>query len=176
MKGYDNHLYLTLAIISSVVALVQLMLALYLPRLARWSFVLLFGWACIVNWQTAVNEPSAYLKYADLTWSSAYAHFTNGWFSRHILLVVGTIATCQGLIAISMLAKGSLFRAGALGAMAFLLSIIPLGVGSGFPCSAIMAIAMVILVRDAPVYAGMFEGRAARDKRLRIRHHRVVGH
>jgi hypothetical protein len=74
-----------------------------------------------------------YLEYADLTWSSWYRSFIKGWFADHIQLAVGLIATCQGLIAISMLLKGWLYKIGSVGAIIFLLSILPFGVGSGFP-------------------------------------------
>jgi hypothetical protein len=36
---------------------------------------------------------------------------------------------------------------GTIGATIFLLAIVPLGVGSGFPCTVIMAIALFILLR-----------------------------
>jgi hypothetical protein len=147
MKGYDNQLYITMAIICSGVALLQIVAALYWPKIARWSFAILFGWASFINWKTALNNPSAYLEYANLTWSDVYASFIRGWFSEHTLLIVGIIATAQALIAFSMLQRGLLFRIGAWGAMAFLLSIIPLGIGSGFPCTLIMTIAVAVLLR-----------------------------
>ena len=74
-------------------------------------------------------------------------HFIKGWFADHIQLAVGLVATCQGLIAISMLLNGWLYKIGSVGAIIFLLSILPFGVGSGFPCTAIMAIALFILLK-----------------------------
>jgi len=61
-------------------------------------------------------------------------------------LVVGFIASCQGLIAVAILLKGWIFRVGCIGAIVFLLAILPLGIGSGFPCTAIMAAALVVLL------------------------------
>jgi hypothetical protein len=147
MKGLDNQAYVILLTISNIVAILQLIAAVKWPRIARLSFFLLFAWASWTNWKESQQAPQFYLEYADLTWSNWYKDFINGWFSRHIELAVGFIATCQGLIAMSMLLKGCIFKTGALAAMVFLISILPFGIGSGFPCTAIMAVALYILLR-----------------------------
>jgi hypothetical protein len=145
MKGLDNNVYVMMLIISNTVAILQLIAAWKWPRAARLSFFLLFAWASWMNWTTSQQTPRAYLDYAELTWSSWYAEFINGWFANHIQLAVGFIAVSQGLIAIAMLMKGWIFGIGAIGGILFLLAILPLGVGSGFPCSGIMAIAIMVL-------------------------------
>jgi hypothetical protein len=61
--------------------------------------------------------------------------------------MVGSIAVCQGLIALAMLMKELVFRIGAVGAMVFLISIAPLGVGSAFPCTLVMAVGLFFLLR-----------------------------
>ncbi|MGZ8525867.1 MAG: hypothetical protein ACXWV1_15655, partial [Chitinophagaceae bacterium] len=70
-----------------------------------------------------------------------------GWFADHVQSAVAFIAACQGLIAVSMLLKGWIFSLGAIGGIIFLLAILPFGVGSGFPCTAIMAAALFVLLR-----------------------------
>ncbi len=147
MKGLENQLYIMLLIISNVVAVLQLIAAVKWPLIARGSFFLLFAWACWTNWKISQQAPGFYLEYGDLTWSEWYRSFINGWFREHIKPAVGFIATCQGLIAISMLLKGWIFKIGCVGGMVFLLAILPFGVGAGFPCTAIMAIAMYILLK-----------------------------
>ncbi len=147
MKGLDNELYIILLTISNAVAILQLIAAIKWPRIARFSFFLLFAWASWTNWIESQLTPQFYLDYADLTWSDGYRNFIKGWFSQHIQLAVGLIATCQGLIAISMLLKGWIFRIGSIGAIIFLLAILPFGVGSGFPCTAIMAAAIIVLLK-----------------------------
>lgn len=151
MKGLDNELYIILLIISNVIAVLQLIGSIKWPRVARLSFFLLFAWASWINWKTAIQSPGDYLEYADLTWISWYASFINGWFARHILLAVGFIATGQALIALSMLLKGWMYAIGCIGAIIFLLAILPFGVGAGFPATAIMAIACFILLKKQPV-------------------------
>jgi len=147
MKGLDNHVYVILLVISNIVAILQLIAAIKWPRIARLSFFLLFAWASWTNWTESLRAPQFYLEYADLTWSSWYRSFIKGWFADHIQLAVGFVAISQGLIAISMLLKGWIYKIGSVGAIIFLLSILPFGVGSGFPCTAIMAAAIFVLLR-----------------------------
>ena len=147
MKGLENQTYVLLLVVSNLIALLQLVTAIKWPRIARLSFFLLFAWASWTNWKTCVYNPSAYLEYADLAWSSWYASFINGWFANNITLAVGFVATCQALIAIAMLLKSWIYSAGCVAAIIFLLAILPLGVGAGFPSTAIMAIACYILLR-----------------------------
>lgn len=147
MKGLDNQLYVILLILSNVVAILQLMASIKWPRIARFSFFFLFAWASWTNWSTSQQSPQFYLDYANLTWSGWYRDFIRGWFAAHIPLAVGFMATCQVLIAFAMLVKGPVFKIGAIGAIIFLVAILPFGTGSGFPCTAIMAIAMYILLK-----------------------------
>jgi len=77
-----------------------------------------------------------------------YKQFIRGWFSYHVTEVVGFIATCQALIAFSMLLKGWWLITGATGAIIFLLAIAPLGVGAAFPFSLIAAAALYCIIRN----------------------------
>jgi len=152
MRALEVPQYLIAYIIANAFAIILLLLAWKQPRISRALFSILFFWACYTNWHVALTKPDDYLFYANLTFSNAYRDFIYGWFSNHILLMVGFIATCQGLIAISFLLKGWIYRIGSLGAIIFLLAIAPLGVGSGFPCTIIMATALYVLVREKPDY------------------------
>lgn len=152
MKGLNNEVYIMLLLISNAVAILQLIAAVKWPRIAKVSFFLLFAWAGWTNWKTSQQTPQYYLEYADLTWSGWYRTFINGWFAGHIKLAVGLVATGQALIAISMLLKDWIFKTGCMGGILFLVAILPLGVGAGFPCTAIMAIALFILMRKHSHY------------------------
>ena len=150
MKGPDNQLYITLLIIANLIALVQLFASIKWPRIARLSFFLLFAWASWTNWKTCIQNPLVYLEYADLTWSNVYKNFINGWFANNITVAVGFVASCQAMIAIAMLLRGWIYSAGCIAAIVFLLAILPLGIGAGFPSTAIMAIGCYILIRKQP--------------------------
>src|SRR5687767_11334555 len=91
------------------------------PRVGRVLYVALFAWACGVNWRTVLERPHVYLEYADLAVLDAYRDFIRGFFASHILAIVGTIATGQGLIAAGLFAGGVLARIALVGAVVFLL-------------------------------------------------------
>jgi len=147
MKGFENPTYLLLYIISNVVAILLLWSARKQPRIARLLFFLIFTWASWTNWTTVLRNPQFYIEYADLSFLNVYKQFIRGWFSNHITEAVGFIATCQALIAVSMLLKGWMLKMGAIGAIIFLLAIAPLGVGSAFPFSIITSIALYLIIR-----------------------------
>lgn len=147
MKGLVEHLNLIALVICNVFSIAILFASIKWPRVARAAFFLVFGCAAWVNWKVSQESPSVYSIYSDLAWSSVYRDFINGWFSTHIALTVGTIACCQALIAISMLARRSFYRTGCIGGIIFLLAITPLGVGSGFPCTVILALALGVIFK-----------------------------
>ena len=147
MKGLDNTTNLILYIISNAIAVTMLFVAWKNVRLARLFFFLIFSWASWTNWKTTLFSPETYLGEADLTFFNFYREFIFGWFSRHITAVVGFIATCQAMIAVSMFLKRWWLKTGCVGAIIFLLAIAPFGVGSGFPCTMVLAVAMYVVLR-----------------------------
>lgn len=151
MEALDNHTYLVLYIISNVISLLILLTSWKYYRISRLMFFIVFAWASWTNWNESIVAPQFYLDYAGLAFSDLYRGFILGWFSRHITMAVGFIATCQALVAIAMLLKGWIFKIGAIGAIIFLLAIAPLGVGSAFPCTVILAIGMWSLLRQKHV-------------------------
>jgi hypothetical protein len=148
MKGFENQTYLLAYIISNIVAILVLWAAWKQQRIARLMLFLLFAWASWTNWKTALGNPQFYIEYADLSFLSAYKQFIRGWFSRHVVEMVGFIATCQAMIAVSMLLRGKILKTGIIGAIIFLLAIAPLGVGSAFPFSIIVSFALYLIFRN----------------------------
>lgn len=133
--------------LSNVVGVILLLACWKKPAWGRALFFLLFAWAAWFNATTVLTTPALYTGYAQYTLLEGYRSFINGFFSQHTAPVVLAIATGQAGIALGMLAKGVLFRLGAIGGMVFLLSIAPLGVGSAFPCTLVMAAGMWLLYR-----------------------------
>lgn len=146
MKGLENTAYLIGYIISNIVGIFILWAAIRKPKLARLLFVLLFGWACWMNYTTAHNRPELYLEYADMSFNW-YSDFINGWFKENITSMVTMISIGQGLIAVGMLLKGIWVKLACIGAIVFLISIAPLGVGSGFPFSITVSLAAFIILK-----------------------------
>ena len=151
MRDLNYNVFLALYIFSNMLALIMLWAGWKNQRVLRLLVSLVFAWASWTNWNEAVIAPQFYMEYASLSFLESYRHFINGWFSTHITLTVGFIATCQSLIAISMLFKGWIFKTGAIGAIIFLIAIAPLGFGAGFPCTLIMAAAISLMLRKKAI-------------------------
>lgn len=147
MKGFDNQTFLILYFVSNAAAVVLLWTAWKKTRLSRLLFFLLFMWAAWTNWTVSARSPGVYLEYADLTFLPVYRQFIQGWFSRHIHTIIASVAICQLLIALSMLFKGIVLRAGCVGGIVFFAGIAPLGVGSAFPFSIIASVALYLILR-----------------------------
>lgn len=133
-----------------LVSLFMLVSAWRWPRVARVEYIALFAWACWVNWSTVTRTPSVYFEYGGFAVVPAYRAFIGGAFRQQVVAIVGTIATCQGLIALGLLVGGVWARVALFGAIVFLGAIAPLGVGSGFPSTLIMAAGALLLLRGAP--------------------------
>ncbi|NNM33152.1 MAG: hypothetical protein HKO53_08800, partial [Gemmatimonadetes bacterium] len=71
-----------------------------------------------------------------------------GWFRDHTTALVLSIAAGQLTIAVLMALNATWgLRLGVIGAIVFLLAIVPLGVGSALPFSLIYGAALVVMVR-----------------------------
>jgi len=137
--------YIAPYIISNIVAVMMLFLAWKKPNLSRLLYILLFGWASITNYTTAINTPEVYLDYAGFTFLPFYKSFIEGFFSEHITPLVLIVAICQFVFAVLLLAKGNLLNVALLGGILFFLGIAPLGVGAAFPSSLFWAIGLFVL-------------------------------
>ena len=134
--------------LSNLVALLLFWACWKKPAWGRALFFLLFAWAAWFNATTALSSPAVYTGYAQFVFLDWYRQFINGYFAQHTTPIVQAIAAGQAGIALGMLAKGGLFRLGAIGGIIFLLSIAPLGVVSAFPCTLLMAAAMWLLYKE----------------------------
>jgi hypothetical protein len=134
-------------VISNFVAVIMLACSWKYPNISRLLYSALFGWACYANTHAAIQTPHYYLDYAQYALLGFYIKFINGFFAAHITAIVISIAVCQLAIALSLWMRGFLFKMGAVGAIVFLISIAPLGIGSAFPCTLTMAGGLLLLLR-----------------------------
>ncbi|HEX2787384.1 MAG TPA: hypothetical protein VHP32_05710 [Ignavibacteria bacterium] len=146
MDFNDSQTILYGVIISNIVALIMLLCSWKKPKIARVMFFLLFIWAGWVNAITALNTPQVYLEYSKFAFFPIYSYIIEGFFGDNITAIVFSIAMCQLMIGVSMLLKGRIFVTGAIGGMIFLICISPLGFGSGFPSTLIMAWGLYLLL------------------------------
>jgi hypothetical protein len=149
MQGIDNNTYIIAYFISNLFALLMVLAATIRPRLGRLLFFLLFCWASLFNGYMAATNPGVYLMYAPTALSDWYSDLIKGvWFATNGKYLIGTIAAGQGIIALGVCLKGWIYRWSLIGAIVFLLAIMPLGMGSAFPCTISMAVAALLLLRN----------------------------
>jgi len=132
--------------VSQLVSIIILILAWKKPVWARYLFAVIFIVAGLFNWATSLRAPESYLMFAE-TAVPLYRNFIHGWFSEHITLMVPFVATGQILIGAGLIAGGRWLALGCLGAILFLMAIAPLGVGSAFPFSITVSIAVFLVYR-----------------------------
>ena len=151
--------FLTAYLVANGVALGMLVVAFRSRDAARWIGACVFAWAAVINSWTALVRPEVYVDYATLTPSAIYRDFILGWFSHHVRLLVWPIAIGQAAIAVLLASRPLAARwLGVLGAVAFLLAIAPLGVGSGFPFSLTFGAALLVSAGAGEVRTPVFRG------------------
>lgn len=135
--------------LSNLIALLLLILAVKRPLITRAIISLIFLGAGCYNGILAIYYPERYLVYADLTASPLYETFIRGAFSRHITSYIMFIAVMQLITGTLIGWKRGWMKAALVAAAIFLIGIAPLGAGSAFPSSIMLAIACLILIFDA---------------------------
>jgi hypothetical protein len=142
---------------SNIVGLIFVLVAIKSTRLARFMFVLLFGYASWVNYTLSHENPDVYLDYADHA-IGVYTRFILGWFSHHITALVTIIAAGQLCIAVGMLLNRSFVTLACIGVIVFLVAIAPLGLYAAFPFSLTVSFAAFLIIkRDRKEY--LWKGR-----------------
>jgi hypothetical protein len=115
------------------------------PRLTRVLFVLIFVAAGLFNTYTALTQPEAYLDYGDMAVLDVYRRFIDGFFSEHTQAIVLAIALGQLSVGALLTGNVHLVRMGVAGGVIFFIAITPLGVGSAFPATLLMAVALIVM-------------------------------
>jgi hypothetical protein len=135
-------------IISNIIFLLTIVAALKKPMWARIFLAGLFLWASYINSKSVIISPEIYLDYARLTPVPFYSEFINGYFSRHITECILFVAAGEFLIFLGLLLHNRWVKLACIGGIIFGLAIAPLGVGSAFPATVLMAIAFLILYKN----------------------------
>lgn len=84
--SFQNRTVVIIAyIVSNVGSFVLLTAAWQKPKLARWLYLALFGWAGYINLSTAFSASEDYVHYANFTFIPAYKSFILGFSVAGIL-------------------------------------------------------------------------------------------
>jgi hypothetical protein len=126
---------------STGVGFVMFVAAIRSAKAGRVLLSALFVWAAGTNLRIALTSPLDYLNFAQFALLDVYRTFITGYFAQHTGVVIATIALGQAAVAFLLATNGWPRRLGYGGAIVFLLAIVPLGVGSGFPATILMALA-----------------------------------
>ena len=104
---------------------------------------MMFLGAGIFNAFIAIRQPSMYVDvYGPLAVLELYSSFIYGLFSQYTTAIVLAIAAGQLVVGTLLLTR---FGVGALGGIIFLVAVAPLGIGSAFPVSLIIAAALFVM-------------------------------
>ena len=114
------------------------------PKIGKGAWGIIFILAGLFNIFTVIKDPQAYLGYRDHA-VEFYKFFIDGVFNSFTIFIVSLIGTGQILVGIFLLKKGKLFVLGILGGIIFFIAIAPLGIGSAFPSTLLMAFSFVLL-------------------------------
>ena len=114
-------------------------------RLTRILFILMFLLAGLTNIFIAFSRPEVYQYYGGMAILDFYRDFIYGYFKEHTIEIVSVIGLGQIAIA-ALLSTSSVFlKLGSIGGVIFLIAMAPLGFGSAFPATLLLALALVLM-------------------------------
>ncbi len=135
-------------IISNMFSLILIFVCYKWPKAGKIVWGIIFFGAGVFNILTATTEPHIYVEaYGPAAVLPFYRDFIYGVFSRYAALFVTLIACGQLITAVFLFWPNNAFRFGIIGGIIFLLAISPLGLGSAFPSTLLMAVSLMLLWR-----------------------------
>jgi len=135
-------------IISNLFALALIFICYKWPKAGKTAWGALFMIAGAFNIYTALSNPQIYVEaFGPSAVLSFYRNFIDGLFSRYTAVFVMLIGLGQMLSGFLLLMPTRWFRFGVTGGIIFLIAIAPLGTGSAFPSTLLMALSLVLLWR-----------------------------
>ncbi|MCJ7681531.1 MAG: hypothetical protein MUP70_12450 [Candidatus Aminicenantes bacterium] len=138
-------------IITNVLSLLMILICWKKPKSGNiiWGFVFLA--AGLLNLFHGITKPASYLDYANMAVFPFLRDIINGPFSRMTTPIIALIAVGQMMVGFFLLYRsGRLNRLGIAGGTLFLICIAPLGVGSAFPASLLMAASLILIYIHLP--------------------------
>ena len=148
-------------LISNAGALLVLFISIIFKRTGRVIMALLFLIAAIDNAWLAIHQPSVYSVYERLAALPVYEVLIHQVFLEHITTYMLILMLFQLAISLGLLWRGKWEKIALSAAIIYLLALAPLGAGSSFPCTVILALACMVLLWEKHVsritIKGLFE-------------------
>lgn len=141
MRG---NLLSTTYLVSNISALLILLISIWFKRAGRVIIGGMFLVAALVNTWQAIYRPEAYNIYEWIAALPVYEYLIGQVFLLHITLYILILMVFQLLVGTGILYNR---KPAFLAAIVYLLALAPLGAGSSFPCTILLSIACVILLK-----------------------------
>jgi hypothetical protein len=130
--------------VTNLIALVLIFICYRWPKVGKVVWGIIFILAGVFNIVNVIRDPQVYLTFGDHA-ADFYKFFIDGVFHSFTMFIVSLIGAAQIVVGLFLLRKGNLFFLGILGGIIFLVAIAPLGIGSAFPATLLMAISLITL-------------------------------
>jgi hypothetical protein len=132
-------------IITNVLSIVLIIICIKWQKTGKYLFAVIFLLAGIFNFYNVSTNSGSYMEFGKLTPVWFYRDFIYGDFKVHEMIYIIIISVLQLFISVCLFTESPLLGAGLKGGIIFFILISPLGLGSAFPASLFLAIAMYIL-------------------------------
>lgn len=143
-----GNFYWSAVIVSNGIALLLLYLSWKRPLIARLGILTLLAWAGFANWMMTTSIFGHFPADANITFSIIDAGPAHHWFANHGSTAIRSIASCQWLIALSLLMPPNIRKAGAFAGIFLLFLIAPIGFGTPFPFTFLIAVALYAITTE----------------------------
>lgn len=137
--------YLIPFIITNLLSLVLLFVSIKWSVIGKIIFAIIFLIAGVFNIFNVINHPDSYLEFGKTAILFFYRDFIFGDFRDNIVIFIIIISALQLFISLCLLTDSPLTNTGFTGGIIFLILIAPLGLGSAFPSTLLMALALYIM-------------------------------
>ncbi|OMP75195.1 hypothetical protein [[Flexibacter] sp. ATCC 35208] len=141
MRG---NLFSLAFLVSNAGAILILLISIWYKRAGRIIIALLFLIAALVNAWQATFKPDVYNVYELIAALPVYEYLIAEVLLIHITLYIILLMIIQLFIGIGILYNR---KTALVAGIVYLLALAPLGAGSSFPCTVILAIAVILLLK-----------------------------
>ncbi|WP_343670865.1 hypothetical protein [Chitinophaga sp.] len=143
-------------LLSNAGAVLILLISIWSKRAGHIIIALMFLVAAVVNAVQAIYTPHKYDIYELVAALPVYEYLISNVFLIHITLYILLMMVFQLVVGIGVLYQK---KAALLAAIVYLLALAPLGAGSSFPSTVILAVACLILMKKNHHQPGTLPGR-----------------